>query len=37
MAGVSETVEIDEFVDLRIVNDVLNQIGANETRAAGDE
>ena len=37
MAGVGEAVEIDELGDLRIVNDALNQIGADEARAAGDE
>ncbi len=36
MPGVSEAVEIDQLGDARIVNDMVNEIRADETRAAGD-
>ena len=37
MPGVSQAVQIDELGDARIVNDVMNEIRADEARAAGDE
>ena len=35
--GISQAVEVDELCDLRVVNDVLDEIGADKARAAGDE
>jgi hypothetical protein len=35
--GISEAIEIDEFGDLRAVNDVVNQIRSDKARAAGDQ
>ena len=37
MAGVGEAIEIDEFADARIVNDMMDEVGADEARAAGDK
>src|ERR1017187_983058 len=37
MAGVSEAIQIDQPLDLGPPDDVVNQIRANETRAACDE
>ena len=37
MPGVSQAIQIDELGDARIVNDVMDQIRADETRAAGDQ
>jgi hypothetical protein len=36
MSSVSETVEIDQLGDACIVNDVMNEVRADEARAAGD-
>src|SRR5208282_2334001 len=35
--GISETIEIDEFGDLRTVNDVMDEIGADEAGTASNE
>ena len=35
--GVSQAVQVDELGDARVVNDVMNQVGADKARAAGDE
>jgi hypothetical protein len=37
VAGVGETVEVDESFDFGPVNDVLNEVGADEAGTAGDE
>ena len=37
MPRISQAVEVDEFGDLRPINDMLNQVRANETGTAGDE
>lgn len=37
MAGVGEAVEIDELRDLGLVDDMTDEIGADEARAAGDQ
>jgi hypothetical protein len=34
--GVSQAVEVDELRDLAVVNDVMDEIRADEARAAGD-
>ena len=34
--GISKAIQIDEFGDLRTVNDVMDEIGADEAGAAGD-
>src|ERR1035437_2505069 len=36
MSGISEAVEIDQLRNARLVNDVMDQIRADKTRAAGD-
>src|ERR1035437_8681938 len=36
MSGVSEAVEIDQLRDVRLINDVMDKIRADEARAAGD-
>jgi hypothetical protein len=36
MPRVRQAIQIDELRDTRVVNDVLDQIGADEARAAGD-
>jgi hypothetical protein len=37
MPGISQAIQIDQPRDARIINDVVNQVRANKTRAAGDE
>ena len=37
MPGVGEAIQIDELRNFRPVNDVVNQIRADKTRAAGDQ
>ena len=37
MPGVSEAIQIDELRDGRLVNDVMDQVRPDESRAAGDE
>ena len=36
MPGISEAIEIDEPLDFRAINDMMDEIGADEARAAGD-
>ena len=36
MARVSQAIQIDQLADARIVNDVMDEIRADEARAAGD-
>src|ERR1035437_9636555 len=36
MSGVSEAIEIDQLRDVRLINDVMDKIRADEARAAGD-
>ena len=36
MSGVSEAVEIDQLRDVRLINNVMDKIRADEARAAGD-
>ena len=35
--GVGETIQIDELRDLRVVNDVMDEVGADEAGAASNE
>ena len=35
-SGVGQAVEIDELRNSRVVDDMVNQVGADKTRAAGD-
>ena len=37
VAGIGQAIEVDEPVDFRPVDDLMNDIGADEPRAAGDE
>ncbi len=37
MPGIGQAIEIDEPGDLGAVDDVVDQVGADEARAAGDE
>ena len=37
VTGVGEAIEVDQPLDLRPVDDVMDEIGADEAGAAGDE
>jgi hypothetical protein len=35
-AGVGQAIQIDEGFDAGLINDVMDEVGADEARAAGD-